>query len=132
MIKCNECGFENPDGSDSCLNCGTKLVQPKLSQAMDDISGEATVMLGGGGKNPFAAGAPTAPPPSATSPVTPPTQPPAQPSSVGTPKQGPPPPAAPKSRQSSGLGAGMLFLVVAGGVLVAGGLLFILFRLLGV
>lgn len=130
MIKCIECGFENPDGSDTCLNCGAKLVQKKISQAMDDISAEATVMLGGPAKNPYAA------PPSPAKGVEEPPAPPSQQQAAPPPREPakpvsapPPPPAAPNSRNSEGLGAGMIFLVVAGGVFVAGILLFILFRL---
>jgi hypothetical protein len=129
MIKCIECGFENPDGSDSCLNCGSKLEGQKLSQAVDDISAEATILVGAPMKNPYAA--PRSTPEAPKAQVAPP-----PPTPSAAPKPDPKPaqkPAAPQS--ASGPSAQsylMIGAVVAGGVVVAGVLLFVFFKLVGV
>jgi len=45
MIKCQVCAYDNKDDAEYCLNCGSPLVKQKLSQAMDDVSDEATVLI---------------------------------------------------------------------------------------
>lgn len=45
-IKCSVCGYENPDDAGTCLNCGSPLERQRLSEPIDDISGEATVLVG--------------------------------------------------------------------------------------
>ena len=46
MIKCGVCGYDNPDDGTTCMNCGSPIEKAKMSEAIDDISGEATVMIG--------------------------------------------------------------------------------------
>lgn len=45
MIRCQVCGYDNKDDAELCLNCGETLVKAKVSQAMDDVSDEATVLI---------------------------------------------------------------------------------------
>ncbi len=45
MIKCQVCAYDNKDDADFCLNCGSPLVKQKVSQAMDDVSEEQTVLI---------------------------------------------------------------------------------------
>ena len=45
MIKCQTCGYDNKDDAQFCLNCGAPLTKQKLSEAVDDVSEDATVML---------------------------------------------------------------------------------------
>lgn len=132
MIKCVECSFQNPEGSDTCLNCGSRLAGQKLSTAMDDVSGEATVLIGGTPKAGHAASPPPAPSPGAP-PSPGPAQPPASPAPPPSRDRGtaPPAPASPYSRDKNSLGIGMLVAVVAGGILVAILLVAILFRFIG-
>ncbi len=46
MIKCSVCGYENPDDGEVCLNCGSPIEKAAQGEAIDDINGEATVLLG--------------------------------------------------------------------------------------
>ncbi|MCC6546434.1 DUF4190 domain-containing protein [Candidatus Sumerlaeota bacterium] len=95
MIKCQVCGYENPDDAKTCLNCGSPVEKQKVSEPLDDISGEATVMLGmptrSGIKTPVIPGAP--PPSSSAPPSTsrPPTPFPPGPTPGGIPPPPPPP-----------------------------------------
>jgi len=117
MIKCQVCGYDNPDSAKQCLNCGSPIEAAAIGEAIDDISGEATVLIGM--KVPKA---PTPPPSYAASPASappPPSQsyPPPPPISAPTPKpvssspppfpatsapfnqsSAPPPPALPVTR----------------------------------
>ncbi len=96
MIKCDVCGYDNPDDANVCLNCGSPIERKPVSEAIDDISGEATVLLGmptqPGPAAPPAAdkpgGAPPPPPP-------PSSQKPAGGSAAGAPPPPPPPGGAP-------------------------------------
>lgn len=45
MLKCQVCGYENRDDAQFCLNCGSPIEHKKLSEAIDDVSEERTVML---------------------------------------------------------------------------------------
>lgn len=97
MSKCQVCGYENPDDAKTCLNCGSPVEKQKVSEPLDDISGEATVMLGmptrSGIKTPIIPGAPPpaqSAPPSTSRPPTP--FPPAATPNIPPP---PPPPARP-------------------------------------
>ncbi|MCB2155707.1 DUF4190 domain-containing protein [bacterium] len=45
MIKCTVCGYENKDDAKFCLNCGSPIKHEKVSQAIDDVSEERTVLL---------------------------------------------------------------------------------------
>lgn len=98
MIKCQVCGYDNPDDASVCLNCGSPVEHHKISEAIDDVDGEATVLLGG----PMPGGPPKPPAPQAKDedsfhkaetgrpPAPPP--PPQQPKKPATPP--PPPPTA--------------------------------------
>lgn len=127
MTKCVECGFENPAGSDTCLNCGSRLEGQKLSTAMDDVSGEATVLIGGHAKVPGPM-PPSGGPAGAPKPKSPPPAASISPNTEGSTHR----PADPRARDKASLGVGMLAAVLIGGVLVAFLLLAILFRLLGI
>ena len=83
MIKCQVCGYDNPAESRVCLNCGSPI-ETRLSEAIDDISGEATVLIGMVPKS-----VPMAPPPVSAAPPPPPL--PAAPRSMAP---LPPPPMA--------------------------------------
>jgi hypothetical protein len=126
MIKCQVCGYENPDDAAVCLNCGSPLERAKISEAIDDISGEATVMLGMPMKNlpakpPAAPSEPAKSPapkaPAAAAPAPRPSAPPAPPAPVAKapepPKPAAPPPA-PQPPPSGGLNPTTLIAITAG------------------
>lgn len=109
MTKCAVCGYENPDDASVCLNCGSEIQREKLGHAIDDISGEATVMLGmpppGAGapeKKPEEKPAAPPPPPAPKAPSAPPPPPAPGPSRLQTGGAPPPPP-----RPAAGAPAGM-------------------------
>lgn len=46
MIKCSQCGFENKDGADFCLNCGAPVTASMDEEEdFNDVSDEATVLI---------------------------------------------------------------------------------------
>lgn len=83
MIKCQVCGYDNPDSAMVCLNCGSVIERKPVGEAMDDISEEATILIGG----PVKAQTPPPPPPPADP------EPPKPQGSVPPPPPPPPPPA---------------------------------------
>lgn len=118
MIKCQVCGFDNKDDAQFCLNCGSPLAKQKLSEAVDDVSEDATVMLDPDAMQKrlqaeFAEAqqqeAPPPSPPRAAAAATPPAPPPAPPAApppspaAGQSAAPPPPvsapPGAPQPRQ---------------------------------
>lgn len=61
MIKCDVCGYNNADTATFCLQCGAPITRQKVSEAIDDISGEKTLVIGSrsfSGNKPGAAPAP--------------------------------------------------------------------------
>jgi len=89
MIKCQVCGYDNKDDAKFCLNCGSPLERKKVSEAMDDVSEEKTVLLDPGAmqkrvQEEIQKSKPAAPPP--------PPQPPASPSGFSPMPPSPPPP----------------------------------------
>jgi hypothetical protein len=110
VIKCSVCGYDNQDGAQFCLNCGSPLEQQKISEAMDDISGEATVVIDPKAlrlpppqPKPAAAAPPPPPPPPAAAPAPRPAAsapPPPPPQPAAQPRPAAPPPApAPQQQQ---------------------------------
>ncbi len=91
MSKCQVCGYDNPDDSKVCLNCGSPIESQPQGEAIDDISGEATVLIG--------MQMPKSPPPPPEDDdkpePPPPAAPPPPPSSSGSGMPPPPPMAAP-------------------------------------
>ncbi|MDK2971280.1 MAG: hypothetical protein PWP23_1035 [Candidatus Sumerlaeota bacterium] len=105
MIKCQVCGYDNRDDAQFCMNCGSPVEKPKMSEALDDVSEERTVMLDPAAmqnrmSQEFKERQQAAPPPPAPAPapVAPPPPPPAAapaPPPAAAPAAPPPPPAAP-------------------------------------
>jgi len=93
VIKCSVCGYDNQDGAQFCLNCGSPLDQQKISEAMDDISGEATVVI-----DPKALKLPPAAQPKPAAAVPPPPPPAAAPAPRPAPSAPPPPPPQPAAQ----------------------------------
>ncbi len=61
MIQCPVCKYENPDDATVCLNCGARIETGRLSQPIDDISEDQTLLMSG--PPPGQEGRPTNPPP---------------------------------------------------------------------
>lgn len=132
MIKCQVCGYDNPDDANVCLNCGSPVSRPKVSEAIDDISGEATVMLGmpmkglpaAPAKAPAPVPAPAPAPPSqrmappAAAPAPPRPAPAATPARPAPPAAPPQPPAPPQQQPKAPAPAGnnLTLIVVTAGV----------------
>ncbi len=103
MIKCAVCGYENPEDANVCLNCGSEVKREKIGQAIDDISGEATIMIGMPAipsddpeDKPIAPSDQPAAPPPPSSPAPPP--PPPKPAGMAA---APPPPPKPAGMQAA-------------------------------
>lgn len=95
-MKCQVCGHENPDNATMCINCGSPLEREKVSEAIDDISGEATVLIGQPLVPPSGEQQkPPTPPPQQQPQAPPPPPPPQQ-------QQAPPPPPAVHSQGQGG------------------------------
>ncbi len=95
MIKCQVCAYDNKDDAEFCLNCGSPLVKQKVSQAMDDVSEEQTVLIDPAAmqkriQSEISKGKPEEEQPVAAAPA-----PAAQPAAQPAPAAASPPPAAP-------------------------------------
>jgi len=119
MIKCQVCGYDNPNDANVCLNCGSPIEKPKVSEAIDDISGEATVLIGmpkmGAAPPKPAAPAAAAPPPvrpAAPAPIAAPKPAPVKSAPTPAPKPVPPPPTPVG-------GLNMTYVIVAGAVVIS-------------
>jgi hypothetical protein len=128
MAKCPECGFENPPNLDTCLNCGASLKREKLGQAIDDISEDATIMIG----HPLRVSAPP-PPPSSTGKPTQPAGPvaqappaPADPRPAAPPAHKPTPPPAPAHPNT------LLYIIIAAASTVATLVVVLILKIIGV
>ncbi|CAN5204303.1 hypothetical protein BH09SUM1_BH09SUM1_33940 [soil metagenome] len=98
MTKCQVCGYDNPDETQVCLNCGSPIEKKHVSEAIDDISGEATILIGGKGGFPKPPGA-GIPPPAAAPPPPPPPPPPHRAAPPPAPAYSAPPPPPPAYAQ---------------------------------